>query len=98
MKITATTICRTNLHIVCGEYPVQPGLIIGHEPVGVIEELGAGVTGYSIVTSLCPGGKERMRRLINIVQSGRFAPTMLMIHKFSLLNIKDDTNFSESAN
>lgn len=43
-----TTICGTDLHIVRGEYPVDEGRIIGHETVGVIEELGAGVTGHSI--------------------------------------------------
>src|SRR6187401_770550 len=48
IRVTLTTICGTDLHIVRGEYPVDPGRIIGHEPVGVIEELGAGVTGYSI--------------------------------------------------
>jgi len=48
IRVTMTTICGTDLHIVRGEYAVRPGLIIGHEPVGVIEELGAGVTGYSI--------------------------------------------------
>lgn len=48
IRVTMTTICGTDLHIVRGEYAVAPGLIIGHEPVGVIEELGAGVTGYSI--------------------------------------------------
>lgn len=48
IRVTMTTICGTDLHIVRGEYAVKPGLIIGHEPVGVIEELGAGVTGYSI--------------------------------------------------
>jgi len=48
IRITLTTICGTDLHIVRGEYPVRPGLIIGHEPVGVIEELGPGVTGYAI--------------------------------------------------
>ena len=31
-----------------GEHPVKPGLIIGHEPVGVVEELGPGVTGYNV--------------------------------------------------
>src|SRR5438045_9497387 len=36
---TLTTICGTDLHIVRGEYPVAPGLVIGHEPVGVIAEL-----------------------------------------------------------
>src|SRR6185436_2202049 len=48
MRVTLTTICGTDLHIVLGEYPVKPGLIIGHEPVGVIAELGPGVTGYAI--------------------------------------------------
>jgi threonine dehydrogenase-like Zn-dependent dehydrogenase len=43
IKITATTICGTDVHIVRGEYPVRPGLIIGHEPVGVIDQLGAGL-------------------------------------------------------
>jgi alcohol dehydrogenase len=48
IRITLTTICGTDLHILRGEYPVKPGLIIGHEPVGVIEELGVGVTGYAV--------------------------------------------------
>jgi threonine dehydrogenase-like Zn-dependent dehydrogenase len=48
LRVTLTTICGTDLHIVRGEYPVRPGLVIGHEPVGVIEELGVGITGYEI--------------------------------------------------
>ena len=48
IRVTLTTICGTDLHIVRGEYPVASGLVIGHEPVGVIEELGPGVTGYNI--------------------------------------------------
>ncbi len=43
IRITLTTICGTDLHIVRSEYPVRPGLVIGHEPVGVIEELGEGL-------------------------------------------------------
>ena len=43
IRISATTICGTDVHIVRGEYPVRPGLILGHEPVGVIEELGEGL-------------------------------------------------------
>jgi threonine dehydrogenase-like Zn-dependent dehydrogenase len=46
VRVTLTTICGTDLHIVRGEYPVKPGLTIGHEPVGVIEELGPGISGY----------------------------------------------------
>jgi threonine dehydrogenase-like Zn-dependent dehydrogenase len=43
IRITATTICGTDVHIVKGEYPVSEGLILGHEPVGVIHELGSGL-------------------------------------------------------
>ena len=48
IRVTLTTICGTDLHIVRGEYPVKSGLVIGHEPVGVIDELGPGVTGYKV--------------------------------------------------
>jgi alcohol dehydrogenase len=48
IRVTTITICGTDLHIVKGEYPVRPGLVIGHEPVGVIAELGAGVAGYNV--------------------------------------------------
>ena len=46
VRITTTTICGTDVHIMKGEYPVKKGLTIGHEPVGVIEKLGSAVTGY----------------------------------------------------
>ncbi len=46
IRITTTTICGTDVHILKGEYPVARGLTIGHEPVGVIEKLGSSVTGY----------------------------------------------------
>jgi threonine dehydrogenase-like Zn-dependent dehydrogenase len=48
VKVRLTTICGTDIHIVKGEYPVKPGLTIGHEAVGIIHELGPGVTGYEI--------------------------------------------------
>ena len=46
VRVTTTTICGTDVHILKGEYPVAQGLTIGHEPVGVIEKLGAAVSGY----------------------------------------------------
>src|SRR6202165_4095285 len=48
IRVPLTTICGTDLHILRGEHPVKPGLIIGHEPVGVIHELGDGITGYEV--------------------------------------------------
>ena len=48
IKVTMTTICGTDVHILKGEYPVKSGLTIGHEPVGKIVELGEAVSGYEI--------------------------------------------------
>ena len=48
VKVTLTTICGTDVHIWREEYPVERGRIVGHEPVGVIHELGSAVEGYEI--------------------------------------------------
>lgn len=48
VRVTTTTICGTDVHILKGEYPVRPGLTIGHEPVGVIAKLGEAVRGYRV--------------------------------------------------
>jgi threonine dehydrogenase-like Zn-dependent dehydrogenase len=48
IKITTTTICGTDVHILKGEYPVESGRTLGHEPVGVIAEIGPGVSGYEL--------------------------------------------------
>ena len=44
----------------------------------------AGIGDYKIVTTLCPGGKERMRRLMSMVQTKRFNPLPLLTHSFKL--------------
>ena len=59
VRITTTTICGTDVHILKGEYPVAKGLTVGHEPVGVIEKLGSAVQGYTegqrvIAGAICP--------------------------------------------
>ena len=48
VRVTMTTICGTDVHILKGEWEVAPGRVLGHEPVGVIHELGPGVDGYEI--------------------------------------------------
>lgn len=62
IRVTITTICGTDIHILKGEYPVERGRIVGHEPVGIIEELGPGVTGFElgqgvIVGAITPCGQ-----------------------------------------
>jgi threonine dehydrogenase-like Zn-dependent dehydrogenase len=64
IRVTLTTICGTDIHILRGEYPVKNGLVIGHEPVGVVEAVGVGVTGYApgervIVGAITPCGQCR---------------------------------------
>ena len=45
VRVTTTTICGTDLHILKGDVPtVTDGRILGHEGVGIVEEVGAGVT------------------------------------------------------
>jgi alcohol dehydrogenase len=61
LRVTTTTICGTDIHIIKGEYPVESGLILGHEPVGVVEKLGRNVQGYKegqrvIAGAICPSG------------------------------------------
>jgi alcohol dehydrogenase len=47
VKIAKTTICGTDLHILKGDVPTcAPGRILGHEGVGVVEQVGAGVTAF----------------------------------------------------
>ncbi len=47
VKITKTTICGTDLHILKGDVPTcQPGRILGHEGVGIVEKVGAAVTNF----------------------------------------------------
>jgi len=47
VKIVKTTICGTDLHILGGDMPsVAVGRILGHEGVGIIDEVGAGVTAF----------------------------------------------------
>ena len=47
VKIVKTTICGTDLHILKGDVPTcTPGRILGHEGVGVVDSVGAGVTAF----------------------------------------------------
>jgi len=47
VKITKTTICGTDLHILKGDVPTcVPGRILGHEGVGIVDSIGAGCTRF----------------------------------------------------
>lgn len=44
VKITSTAICGSDLHLYQGNMPLPPGYVIGHEPMGIVEEVGPEVT------------------------------------------------------
>jgi alcohol dehydrogenase len=47
VKMTRTTICGTDLHILKGDVPTcEPGRILGHEGVGIVQEVGAAVSAF----------------------------------------------------
>lgn len=49
VKVTKTTICGTDLHILKGDVPTcEAGRILGHEGVGIVESIGSGVTAFKV--------------------------------------------------
>ncbi len=45
VRITRAAICGSDLHAYHGNMPVEPGFVLGHEGVGVVEEVGRGIAG-----------------------------------------------------
>lgn len=63
VKVTKTTICGTDLHILKGDVPdCAPGTILGHEGIGIIDEIGSGVTDFKkgdkvLISCICSCSK-----------------------------------------
>ena len=47
LRTVASGICHSDLHVIEGDLPVPPPCILGHEPAGIVEAVGAGVTGFA---------------------------------------------------
>jgi S-(hydroxymethyl)glutathione dehydrogenase/alcohol dehydrogenase len=60
LKTSASGICHSDLHVIEGSLPMPPPCILGHEPAGVVEAVGEGVTDFAVgdhvigcLTSFC---------------------------------------------
>jgi threonine dehydrogenase-like Zn-dependent dehydrogenase len=53
-----------------------------------LDAFAAGLGDHRIITTFCPGGKERMRRLMNVVASGRVDLKSMVTHRFRLDQIE----------
>lgn len=47
VRVTTAAICGTDLHLLHGKIPAEPGTVVGHEAVGVVEETGPGVSRFA---------------------------------------------------
>ncbi|MER7900698.1 glutathione-independent formaldehyde dehydrogenase [Streptomyces sp. NPDC096046] len=48
VRVTSSALCGTDLHMYDGRTGAQPGLVLGHEPLGVIEQAGSAVSAVSV--------------------------------------------------
>lgn len=53
-----------------------------------LDALVAGLGDHTIITTLCPGGKERMRRLMAVIESGQVDLGAMVTHRFQLDDIE----------
>src|SRR5690606_38638873 len=86
-----------------GTQPTLESCLRVLRPGGVLSSLGvysgkltlppdafaAGLGDHTLVTTLCPGGKARMRRLMNVLESGRADLRPLVTHRFTLDQIEE---------
>ncbi len=59
-------------------------------------EWGVGMSDKTIRTALCPGGRERMRRLLRLLETGRVDPTRLTTHRFTFDQIETAFHMMET--
>jgi threonine dehydrogenase-like Zn-dependent dehydrogenase len=53
-----------------------------------LPEFGFGMGDKKIRTALCPGGRERMSRLLRLLENGRIDPTPLTTHRFPFVQVE----------
>jgi NADPH:quinone reductase-like Zn-dependent oxidoreductase len=81
VRITTSTICGTDLHILKGDLPtVTPGRILGHEGIGVVMEVGTAVTAVH-PGDTNPKSGQRLPSRVLLGDSGIHARTNLVANR-----------------
>src|SRR5271163_3554869 len=54
VRLVASGVCHSDLHVVEGKMPFPPPIILGHEPAGIVEAVGEDVTDFAPATTSSP--------------------------------------------
>ena len=82
VKVTSTAICGSDLHLVHGLVKgMYDGLVLGHETMGIIEEIGKGVK--ELKMRQCPATRY-VKPILEQIKNGEFDATDIITHKLSL--------------
>ena len=68
VKVEYCGVCHTDLHVAHGDFGQVPGRILGHEGIGIVEEVGEGVETQKKVTVYQSLGSSKDVVIVNIVQ------------------------------
>lgn len=68
VKVEYCGVCHTDLHVAHGDFGQVPGRILGHEGIGIVEEVGEGVETLKKVTAYQSLGSSKDVVIVNIVQ------------------------------
>ncbi|HUJ73872.1 MAG TPA: alcohol dehydrogenase catalytic domain-containing protein, partial [bacterium] len=101
VKMVATGVCHSDLHVYTGDLPRKLPVVLGHEGAGIVEKLGPGVTGYQpgdhvVLTYLpacgdCPSCHTGHPNMCDL---GAKLRTGLMLDDTTRLHRKDGTDIS----
>ena len=74
VRVTSTAICGSDLHMYEGRTAAEPGIVFGHENMGIVEEVGPGVTSlkegdrvvmpFNVACGFCTNCVERIHRIL----------------------------------
>ena len=95
VKVTLASICSSDLHIKHGSVPrAVPGITVGHEMVGVVEEVGSAVTNLTFKTGGVDGCdcKETLR----LIEEGKIDTEPLITHTYPLSKIAEAYDLFEN--
>lgn len=94
VRVTLSSICTSDLCIKHGSaLRVVPGITVGHEMVGVVEQVGAEVTSVKFGDRITVNVETFYAGILRLIEKGEIDTTSLITHRFPLDRIEEATAF-----